>query len=84
MLGYGVEQYSDYITRLKGADPSDTDLDPRTDATLKLTQMVYDGGEISQTISIQKARLATSSHMIEDAEQSIYLDAVIAHLDVYQ
>ena len=57
LLGYGAGQHSDSVTRLPGADPSDTEWNSRGDATLRLTQKVYDGGETSQSISIQEAIL---------------------------
>jgi len=84
MLGYGMEQFSDETTRQSGADPDNTDWDPRSNASLILTQMVYDGGEIRQNVSIQKALLETSDYRILEARQSIALDAVIAHLEVYR
>ncbi|MCP3871600.1 MAG: TolC family protein [Desulfobacteraceae bacterium] len=84
MLGYGLEQYSDKVTRQAGADPDNTDWDPTSDASLKLTQKIYDGGEIRQNVSIRKALLETSSHRIQEARQAIALDAVIAHLEVYR
>ena len=43
-LGNGLEQHSDEVTRQTGDNPADTDWDPRGDATLSLTQKVYDGG----------------------------------------
>ncbi|BBO81805.1 hypothetical protein DSCO28_23710 [Desulfosarcina ovata subsp. sediminis] len=84
LLGYGVGQYSDSVTRQPGADPSDSDWNPQTNATLKLTQKVYDGGETRQTISIQKALLESANYGFNKAIQSIALDAVIAHLDVFR
>ena len=84
MLGYGLGQYSDSVTRQPGADPSDTDLDSRGDATLRLTQKLYDGGETRQYISIQEALLGSANFGIQEATQAIVLDAISAHLDVYR
>ena len=83
-LGYGVEQFSDSTTRQTGADPDEYDWDPRGDASIKMTQKVYDGGETSQEVSIQKALLESSDHNIIDATQAISLSAISAHLDVYR
>lgn len=84
LLGYGLEQYSDEVTRQTRADPSNTDWDPRGDAILKLTQKVYDGGETSQQVSIQEAILASADFGIQDATQAIALNAIHAHLEVYR
>lgn len=84
MLGYGLEQYSDSITRQPGADPADSDWDPRGEVSLRLTQKVYDGGETRQQISVQKALLDSASYRILDASQKIAMDAIIAHLEVYK
>ncbi len=84
LLGYGAEQHSDSVTRFPGADPSDTDWDSRGDATLRLTQKVYDGGETSQSISIRKALLASADQDVQEGIQAIILNAVNAHLEVYR
>lgn len=83
-LGYGLEQYSDSITRREGASPDNKDWDPLTDASLRLTQKIYDGGETRGLISIQQALLDASSYQIQVAKQEIALDAIMAHLEVYR
>lgn len=84
MVGYGLEQYSDVNTRRPGATPSDSDFDPLTDASLTLTQVLWDGGEISQDVSVKEALLETAAFQIEHARQLISIDAVTAHLEVYR
>ena len=83
-LGYGLEQHSDSITRNSGNDndPSDTDWDPRTDADLRLTQLIYDGGETGSQVSIQQALLDSGNYQLQAGTQSIALEAVTAHLNV--
>ena len=84
LLGYGLEQYSDRVTRRAGADPSDSDWDSRGDATLRLTQSVYDGGETRQQVAIQQALLDSANFQIKSAAQTVALDAITAHLDVFR
>ena len=84
LLGYGVEQHSDSTTRQPGAVPSDTDADPRGDATLTLTQQIYDWGETSQHVSVQKALLDSAYFELQGATQAITLAAIRAHLEVYR
>jgi adhesin transport system outer membrane protein len=84
ILGYGTDQHSDRTTRSTGADPSDDDWDARGEASLSLTQKLYDGGEVKNRIAARKALLSSAGHRLFDNAQSIALDAVIAHLDVYR
>ncbi|MCP3956025.1 MAG: TolC family protein, partial [Desulfobacterales bacterium] len=83
-LGYGSEQHSDRTTRLSGADPGNDDWDSKGDATLRLTQKVYDGGETRQHVSIRKALLDSANFGIQETTQAIALNAINAHLDVYR
>ena len=84
LLGYGAGQHSDSVTRLPGADPSDSEWNSRGDATLRLTQKVYDGGETSQTVSIQRAILESADYGLQEATLAFSLNAISAHLDVYR
>ena len=84
LLGYGAGQHSDSVTRLPGADPSDSEWNSRGDATLRLIQKVYDGGETSQTVSIQRAILESADYGLQEATLAISLNAISAHLDVYR
>ena len=84
LLGYGLEQHSDSTTRRPGAEPADNDWDSRGDATLQLTQKIYDGGETGQQIAIQNALLDSAQFQIQSAAQAVALDAIAAHLDVFR
>ncbi len=83
LLGYGLEQHSDEVTRQNDSDPGDTDWDPLGRAALSLNQMVYDGGKTSSQVSIQKALLNSANYQIQAAAQTIALEAVAAHLSVF-
>ncbi len=84
VMGYGSEQHSDSTTRQAGADPSDEDWDSRSDVSLRLTQRLYDGGETGQQVAIQKASLDGSRFRRKAATQSVTLEAIIAHLEIYR
>ncbi len=84
MLGSGMEQHSDSTTRQPGAVPSDNDWDSRGDASIRLTQPIYDGGEISQNIAIRSALLDSSDYRVQDLTQRIILDTIVTHLEVYR
>jgi adhesin transport system outer membrane protein len=83
-LGYGLEQYSDQGTRQPSANPSDSDWDPKQEATLILRQNIYDGGETSNLVSMAKERLNSANFLIQDTAQAIALIAINAHLNVYR
>lgn len=84
LLGYGMDQYSDQITRRTNADPSASDWDSRGDAALVITQKVYDGGETGSQVSIQSALLDSAGYQLRATAQAIALKAVTAHLNVFR
>lgn len=84
LLGYGLEQHSDSTTRQNDADPADTDWHNRGDFTVRLTQRIYDGGEASHQISLQKALLDSAHFHIQQTAQTITQNAIAAHLNVYK
>lgn len=84
ILGYGTDQHSDRTTRSADADPADSDWDARGEASLSLTQKLYDGGVVKSRVAARTALLTSADHRVHDNAQSIALDAVIAHLDVYR
>lgn len=84
ILGYGTDQHSDRVTRSTGADPADSDWDARGEASLSLTQKLFDGGEVKNRVAARKALLNSADYRVHDNAQSIALDAIIAHLDVYR
>jgi len=84
LLGYGAGQFSDDVTRQSGADPNDSDWNSRGDATLRLTQKLYDGGETGSEISIRKALLNSADYWTKATAQSVALDTITAHLDVFR
>jgi|GEM_PF-384470 len=83
VLGSGLGNHSDRTTRQSGADPSDSDWNSRNDASLKLTQQLYNGGETGKKVAAQKALLSSAHFEVQHAEQTVMLEAITAHLDVY-
>ena len=84
ILGYGSDQHSDRATRSGNADPDDGDWDVRGEASLNLTQRLYDGGEVKNRVAIRRALLSSADYRVFDNAQAIALDALIAHLNVYR
>lgn len=81
-LGYGTEKHSDTETREEDAETDAHLWDDRTDASISLTQKLFDK-ETARKISIQKASMESANFRLQGANQSIVLSAVNAHLRVY-
>jgi len=86
--GYGTESYSDEFTRAGGDDGPDNGVEhhfyPRGEASIQLTQLVYDGWETASLVGIEEAKLGSANLRVFDNAEAIALDAVIAHLEVYR
>jgi adhesin transport system outer membrane protein len=80
-FGYGAESHSDWNTR--DADIEHNFYD-RLEASLRLSQLVYDGKETSSIVGIEKAKLDSAGIRTFDNAEAIALDAIIAHLEVYR
>jgi adhesin transport system outer membrane protein len=80
-LGYGSESHNDPITRAIDRENQFAD---RTEASLRLSQLLYDGRETGSRVGIEKARLESADIRVFDNAESIALDATIAHLEVYR
>jgi adhesin transport system outer membrane protein len=83
-LGYGTDQYSDLSSRSTGADPGAEDWDLRGEASLSLVQKIYDGGGVKNRVAVRQALLDSAEYRVFDNAQSVALDAVIAHLNVFR
>jgi adhesin transport system outer membrane protein len=54
----------------------------RTDASLTLTQRVFDGGATRSEIDRQTARVDSAAHRVREAAEFIALDGIQSHLDI--
>ncbi len=83
VVGYGLEQHSDATTRA-GGDPGNEEWEGRGEASITLTQLIVDGGAQGGTVDAQKALVKSASYRVEDNAESVALDAVVAHLEVFR
>lgn len=79
--GYGTESHSDETTRDEG---NDTSFYSRGEASLRLTQLLYDGSETSSQVGVEAAKLDSAKLRVFDNAEAIALDAIIAHMEVYR
>ena len=56
----------------------------RMEASLRLSQLLYDGRETSSLVGIESAKLDSASSRTFDNAEAIALDAIIAHMEVYR
>jgi adhesin transport system outer membrane protein len=80
-VGYGTDSHSDLGTR--GRD-EEYDFDSRGEASIKLVQPLYQGGEINSLVEKQTANHDSANHRVYDNAESLALDAIIAHLEVWR
>jgi adhesin transport system outer membrane protein len=79
--GYGVDSHSDATTRSQGTE---NDFESRSEASLTLVQPLYQGGETGSRVEKQTAKLDSINYRVYDNAESLALDAVIAHLEVWR
>ncbi len=84
LLGYGTGQFSDDFTRRSDTDPDDDDWKSRSNASIELTQKIYDGGETADRVSISEAQLSSADYWTKATAQNVALEAITAHLNVFK
>jgi adhesin transport system outer membrane protein len=80
-VGYGADSHSDMGTRSRGEE---NEFDARTEASLTLVQPIYQGGETRNLVEKQSAKLDSADYRVYDNAESLALDAIIAHLEVWR
>ena len=80
-VGYGAESYNDEITRRRDIEHNFYD---RSEASLRLSQLLYDGQETASRVGVEEAKLDSAKLRVLDNAESISLDAIIAHMEVYR
>ena len=80
-VGYGTDSHSDQLTRSRNEE---NDFDARTEASLTLVQPLYQGGETRSLVEKQTAKLDSVNYRVYDNAESLALDAIIAHLEVWR
>lgn len=79
--GYGADSHSDLGTRSRGED---NDFESRSEASLSLVQPLYQGGETRSLVEKQTAKLDSAGYRVYDNAESLALDAIIAHIEVWR
>ncbi len=87
--GAGLEQWSDANTRLHGKSPNGyrqgkRDWYGRSEASLTISQTIWDGMETWNRVRIGKGRLDSAESRLFDNAEGLGLDALLAHIEIYR
>lgn len=83
--GYGAESHSDPTTRGDfGGKNIEHNFYDRLEASLRLSQLLYDGQETASRVGVEAAKLDSAKLRVNDNAEAIALDAIIAHMEVYR
>ncbi|MCB2011656.1 MAG: TolC family outer membrane protein [Geminicoccaceae bacterium] len=81
----GPEFTNSVGTRRRTTRPPDGDASTtlfRSEAQLRLSQMLFDGFAVDSEVERQRARVDSSAYRVHEAAEFIGLDAIEAHLDI--
>ena len=82
--GYGFEQWSDVSTRSKGYPQDTRTYYDRSEASLIVSQTIWDGMDTWNRYKIGKSRLESAESRLFDNAEALGLDAVLAHIEIYR
>ena len=87
--GGGIEQWSDSNTRRHGNPRNgyrqgNRDWYGRSEASLTISQTIWDGMETWNRVRIGKGRLDSAESRLFDNAEGLGLDAVLAHIEIYR
>lgn len=80
----GPEYTNSVDTRQRGSRPPNGDAHTtltRSEAELKLSQMLWDGNQVRSEVERQRARVNSASYRVEEAAEFVALNAIEAHLN---
>lgn len=83
--GWGIEQWSDPTTRRGGAGVQHKrTYYERSEASLTISQTIWDGFDTLNRVRIGKSRLESADNRLFDNAEGLGLDAVLAHIEVFR
>ena len=81
---YGAGQWSDTTSRAKGNRRGPRDYYDRSEASLVVSQTIWDGMDTWNRYKIGKSRLESAESRLFDNAEALGLDAVLAHIEIYR
>lgn len=80
--GIGGELASTPATRRRGPGTTNSTEQLRSEAQLRLSQMLFDGFATQSEVERQTSRVDSAAYRVQEAAEFIAVDAIEAHLDV--
>ncbi len=80
--GIGGEIASTPGTRRRGPGSTDSTQQTRSEAQIKLSQMLFDGFATQSEVERQLARVDSAAYRVQEAAEFVAVDAIEAHLDI--
>lgn len=81
---YGFGQWSDATSRSPNARRGPRDYYDRSEASLTVSQTIWDGMATWNRYKIGKSRLESAESRLFDNVEALGLDAVLAHIEIYR
>jgi adhesin transport system outer membrane protein len=82
--GFGFDQVSDTITRAPGARQGRREFRSTSEASLVVSQTIWDGFATWNRVSIGESQLDSAVNRLFDNAEALGLDALLAHIEVYR
>ena len=82
--GYGVDQMNDQTTRNSNYKQGRYDWYDRSEASLTISQTIWDGMATWNRVNIGENRLESAHNRLFDNAEGLGLDALLAHIEVYR
>jgi adhesin transport system outer membrane protein len=82
--GFGLEQWSDTSTRSRSYSQNNRDYYKRSEASLTVSQTIWDGMATWSRVQLGKTRLDSAESRLFDNAEGLGLDAVLAHIEVFR
>jgi len=79
--GIGTDRHSDLLTRLENRDQT---WHGREEASLVLTQLLFDGAETRSQVRIDESRVESIDHRVFDNAEALALDGALAALEIHR
>ncbi len=82
--GYGFDQWSSAVTRADNSRQDKRTFYDRSEASLVISQTIWDGLATWNRVNIGKSRLDSAQNRLFDNAEAYGLDAALAHIEIYR
>ncbi len=83
-VGWGLGQWKNDVTRKNTYHQDEWDWYDRTEASLTISQIIWDGLATWNRVEYSEGRLDSAKSRLYDNSEGLGLDAVLAHIEIYR